>query len=672
MKAADRAADGSGAAGGDGAAEHGSGTGAEDGGGGAGGVGPPRESRLRRASDILNEVLFGGSGGRRSGGDAGDSGEPGSGSGGDSGGEFGDDSDYGDSSYGDSSYGETGVEDGVKSDAELASEIRAAGGLGSASGGSASYGFIPPSPRVPVGAAAAASAPRTTPLTWDAPAPGDEATRYLCAAAHVDAAFARRALREFVFDDGRAPAPSAGVDEILVLRHCLAARARRLHRDTALVALVFVALLVSVWTVAAWLLWGAGLRLLLSGAGVGPGPQPYGAPSSEPRGPRSASVMPMARFAALLWGACGGAFLLTAAGLAHPFGIHVADHLRNVGPGSPWVAWLFVPLAAAGTAWSIVFVERVAARHVLVDRLRRDRFATHRWVTTETVWARRALAELAARDASDRQVLADPARPFAGSGRQVLRRRWLLETGPIRYDVQDMIERVTDALAAGVPGLGPEGLLDAVVWDDFVVATGPVLAVGQTTDASLRLLPSPRGAAAPRVFRRFRILSDPAETVVTAYLSASSAPGLALVEVHGLVLEPVAAAYRGVDRLPRLGLAAALLEAWYAAATLPRLLFGAPAAAVAVAADPLRRRHRRAVLDRAAARGLPVAEGARTSLRELAVAGGAGNPATAAGAGPWTPAPLVDREGAPFAREDANLALAVVERRVREALRPLL
>ncbi|MFD0633490.1 hypothetical protein ACFQ9X_19920 [Catenulispora yoronensis] len=69
-----------------------------------------------------------------------------------------------------------------------------------------------------------------------------------------------------------------------MLRHCLAARARRLHRDTALVALVFVALLVSVWTVAAWLLWGAGLRLLLSGAGVGPGPQPYGAPSSEPRG----------------------------------------------------------------------------------------------------------------------------------------------------------------------------------------------------------------------------------------------------------------------------------------------------------------------------------------------------------------------------------------------------
>ena len=96
---------------------------------------------------------------------------------------------------------------------------------------------------------------------------------------------------------------------------------------------------------------------------------------------------------------------------------------------------------------------------------------------------------------------------------------------------------------------------------------------------------------------------------------------------------------------------------------VPRLLFAAPRAAAGAAEDPLRWRHRRAVLDRAAAGGLPAADGTRTSLRELGVAGS------------WQSArgrPLVDREGSPFAREDANLALAVVERRVREALRPLL
>ena len=612
LKAAGRSADGAGpAGGGDAEPEAAAGAGAEPG-------------RLRRASDILTDVLFGGGAGR--GKSAEDRAEP---------------------------------ENGTENEPET----------------EPSPGPLPVAPPRPR---------RATPI-WSAPAPGDEATRYLCAAAHLDAAFTRRALKEFVFDEGRAPAPSAGVDEVLVLRHALAARTRRLHRDIALVALTMVALLVSVWTVTVWLVGGAVLRLLRAGAGrgaangdgtggsgvgggngtAGPGSGPADVLRPPPTGPVPAGppFAPLARFVALVWGVAGAGAIASAAGSVHPFGLRVPARFHDAGPGAPWTAWLFVPLAGALTAWLIVLAERLATRHVLVDKLRRDRFATHRWITTETVWARRALAELAARDASDRQVLADPARPFAGSGRQVLRRRWLLETGPIRYDVEDLIERVTEALAAGVPGLGPEGLLDQVAWDDFVVATGPVLAVGQTTDASLRLLPSPRGTAAPRVFRRFRILSDPAETVVTVYLSASAAPGLALVEIHGLVLEPVAAAYRGVDRLPGLGAAAALVEGWHAAATVPRLLFAAPRAAAGAAADPLRWRHRRAVLDRAAAGGLPAADGARTSLRELGVAGS------------WQSArgrPLVDREGSPFAREDANLALAVVERRVREALRPLL
>ena len=608
--------------------------------------------RLRRASDILGEVLFGGGAGRAKPGEERRSG-------------LGADPD---------SEADPGR------DPAPGPEKRRDPAPGPGPARPAQY--VAPAPSV----ATAPTAPRLTPIptpTWSAPAPGDEATRYLCAATHLDAAFTRRALKEFVFDEGRAPAPASGVDEVLVLRHALAARTRRLHRDMALVALIGVALLVSVWTVAAWLVWGAGLRLLLAGAGRGvPGdgqtgrPEDWAGSGSGPAdalrppqtGPAPAgrvatpSFAPLARFVALVWGVAGAGAIASAAGLAHPFGLRVPARFHDAGPGAPWVAWLFVPLAGALTAWLIVLAERLAARHVLVDKLRRDRFGTHRWITTETVWARRALAELAARAPSERQVLADPARPFAGSGRQVLRRRWLLETGPIRYDVEDLIERVTEALAAGVPGLGPEGLLDKVAWDDFVVATGPVLAVGQTTDASLRLLPSPRNTAGPRVFRRFRIAADPAETVVTVYLSGSAAPGLALIEIHGLVLEPVAAAYRGVDRLPGLGVAAALVEGWHAAASAPRLLFAAPHAAAGAAADPWRWRHRRAVLDRAAARGLPAADGARTSLRELGVAGGRSGPH----------GPLVDREGAPFAREDANLALAVVERRVREALRPLL
>ena len=661
MKAAGRAADDAGSAGGDDADQE---AGPDS---GDAATRPSEGGRLRRASDILGDVLFGGGSGRaRPAGPAGSENE---------------------------SQSELRPEREPESELESspAPSLSASSGSSASTGGSASTrassrasaraGHYAAAPAISV-APVLPPRPRLTTPSWSAPAPGDEATRYLCSAAHLDAAFTRRALKEFVFDEGRAPAPATGVDEVLVLRHALAARTRRLHRDVALVALIGIALLVSVWTVAVWLVWGAGLRLLLAGAGRAaangtgagsgggsggepPGSGPADALRPPPTGPAplGPSFAPLARFVALVWGVGGAGAIASAAGLVHPFGFHAPARFHDVGHASrPWVAWLFVPLAGVLMAWLIVLAERLAARHVLVDKLRRDRFATHRWITTETVWARRALAELAARVASDRQVLADPARPFAGSGRQVLRRRWLVETGPIRYDVEDMIERVTEALAGGVPGLGPEGLLDKVVWDDFVVATGPVLAVGQTTDASLRLLPSPRGTAAPRVFRRFRILTDPAESVVTVYLSASSAPGLALVEIHGLVLEPVAAAYRGVDRLPGLGISAVLVEGWHATTTVPRLLFAAPRAAAGAASDPWRWRHRRATLDRAAAGGLPAADGARTSLRELGVASS------------WQGVrrPLVDREGSPFAREDANLALAVVERRVREALRPLL
>lgn len=668
MKAAGRAADGAGSAGGDDADQE---AGPDS---GDAATRPSEGGRLRRASDILTDVLFGGGAGRAK--PAGPA-EPENESQFELGAE--DESQF---KLGPEQEPEPELESSPAPSLSASTGSRASTGSSTSSSTSTRAGHYAAAPAIPV-APVLPPRPRLTTPSWSAPAPGDEATRYLCSAAHLDAAFTRRALKEFVFDEGRAPAPATGVDEVLVLRHALAARTRRLHRDVALVALIVIALLVSVWTVAVWLVWGAGLRLLLAGAGRGaangtggagsgggsgaepPGSGPADALRPPPAGPAplGPSFAPLARFMALVWGVAGAGAIASAAGLVHPFGFHVPARFHDVGHACrPWVAWLFVPLAGVLMAWLIVLAERLAARHVLVDKLRRDRFATHRWITTETVWARRALAELAARVASDRQVLADPARPFAGSGRQVLRRRWLVETGPIRYDVEDMIERVTEALAGGVPGLGPEGLLDKVVWDDFVVATGPVLAVGQTTDASLRLLPSPRGTAAPRVFRRFRILTDPAETVVTVYLSASSAPGLALVEIHGLVLEPVAAAYRGVDRLPGLGISAVLVEGWHAMATVPRLLFGAPRAAAGAASDPWRWRHRRATLDRAAAGGLPAADGARTSLRELGVAGS------------WQAVrrPLVDREGSPFAREDANLALAVVERRVREALRPLL
>lgn len=55
----------------------------------------------------------------------------------------------------------------------------------------------------------------------------DEATRHLCAAAHVNSAFADGAVREFLSEPTRAVAPSPGIDSAAVLREAVAARARR-------------------------------------------------------------------------------------------------------------------------------------------------------------------------------------------------------------------------------------------------------------------------------------------------------------------------------------------------------------------------------------------------------------------------------------------------------------
>ena len=610
--------------------------------------------RLRRASDILGEVLFGGGAGRA---------KPGEGRRSDLGADPDSEADPG-------------------RDPAPGPEKRRDPAPGPGPARPAQY--VAPAPSV----ATAPTAPRlTTPSpstpTWSAPAPGDEATRYLCAATHLDAAFTRRALKEFVFDEGRAPAPASGVDEVLVLRHALAARTRRLHRDMALVALIGVALLVSVWTVAAWLVWGAGLRLLLAGAGRGvPGdgqtgrPEDWAGSGSGPAdalrppqtGPAPAgrvatpSFAPLARFVALVWGVAGAGAIASAAGLAHPFGLRVPARFHDAGPGAPWVAWLFVPLAGALTAWLIVLAERLAARHVLVDKLRRDRFGTHRWITTETVWARRALAELAARAAQRapgpgrpraplrRLGPPGPAPPLAAGDRpDPLRRR-----GPDRARDRGAGRRRAGPGPGGAARQGGVGRLRGRH------RPGP----GRRPDH--RRLPAP-AALAPQHRRAPRLpplphRGGPGRDRGDGLPVRLGRPG------PGPDRDPRLGPGAGRGGLPRRGPLAGPGRRGGAGRGLarrrdsvPRLLFAAPAAAAArpptpgagaiaapswTAPPPAACRPPTAPARRCANSASPPAQ------RRARPAGGP--------------------RGPPFAREDANLALAVVERRVREALRPLL
>ncbi len=88
--------------------------------------------------------------------------------------------------------------------------------------------------------------PPTEPATatkWSA------ATRYLCAAAHLDQAFTDRAIEENLDRPYRAFVPSYGVDLVPVLKHCLQARRRRTIRD----ALLTVVALAALFYIARWL-----------------------------------------------------------------------------------------------------------------------------------------------------------------------------------------------------------------------------------------------------------------------------------------------------------------------------------------------------------------------------------------------------------------------------------
>ncbi|MYS19493.1 hypothetical protein GA0115240_10942 [Streptomyces sp. DvalAA-14] len=79
--------------------------------------------------------------------------------------------------------------------------------------------------------------------------PGD-VTRYLCAAAYTDPAFARTVANGLLADAFGAVAPSPGVDLGPVVRHCLAARRLHRRRDVRLsAALLAILLIAPLWPV---------------------------------------------------------------------------------------------------------------------------------------------------------------------------------------------------------------------------------------------------------------------------------------------------------------------------------------------------------------------------------------------------------------------------------------
>jgi hypothetical protein len=67
-----------------------------------------------------------------------------------------------------------------------------------------------------------------------------ETTRYLCAAAHLNAPFRNYVIKHIVEEDHKAVGESFGADIVSIVRHCLAARQREILRDIALMLSLLV------------------------------------------------------------------------------------------------------------------------------------------------------------------------------------------------------------------------------------------------------------------------------------------------------------------------------------------------------------------------------------------------------------------------------------------------
>ncbi|MGH3696275.1 MAG: hypothetical protein ACRDRX_20155 [Pseudonocardiaceae bacterium] len=80
----------------------------------------------------------------------------------------------------------------------------------------------------------------------------DEATRYLCAAAHLDEEFCDKAIAEYLVEPVRAIPPAPGVDSVAVLREAVAAQTRRRIRDGLLLALLALLVIVAKTSVIYW------------------------------------------------------------------------------------------------------------------------------------------------------------------------------------------------------------------------------------------------------------------------------------------------------------------------------------------------------------------------------------------------------------------------------------
>ncbi len=499
-------------------------------------------------------------------------------------------------------------------------------------------------------------------------APGD-ATRYLCAAAYTDPAFARLVVEDVLADELAAVAVSPGVDLVPVARHCLAARRLTARRDRRLTLAFGPVLLFAPF----WLLFGALALKALGAAARVPG-----------RSLRGRELPDFGRAVRRL-AVTGAALLATAL----PMGLALSALPL---PGFP--AWLFggylggIPALLAVLVAGVLAFRTVAAAERDVDArlrmLRRESFspdAVPQPLPAEP-WAQARITKLAEAQHGNVTVYSGFS-PFIGhSGKDS---HWALsipllpaqspsgsgaERGTVTpFDAWDVVECLRSGLRNAAGRHPGEPLLDGrgltgLRLEDRVLVSGTQVA------ANALLLPHPGRAPATRLpapeVRRIALNPEgPArhhlaahlplwgdEVVPSQFLQVAVSGRTLHLRCDRHILGPVRPDLHAVDSLParltdehRRALALTALRRTGAA------LFAAPASALRYARYGSRRTRTLGRERKAAAQDPAFDRGARLSIREAAL----------------SPAYLNH-----FQRGDAESALAALDRHTLAAVREFL
>jgi len=386
------------------------------------------------------------------------------------------------------------------------------------------------------------------------------ATRYLCVGAHVDPQFADRVIHDVLEERHRAVCPSRGIDLVPIVRHCLAARRRRLARDLAILAVLAASVVVSpvptaTLTLTAWSGWWLH-RLARDWVARGP----------------AANLRLLAALAA------SSSLFVLGAGLAlrqAPLASQVIDLRRES------LGLVLLPLGV----WAVVLVEAAQTRDVLVRQLSRRAFDPGRAPATASPAVQWRLEDLA-REQYGHATVYSSFVPFVGSGvpfstwslvldlQRPSRRRLIDGPAPSpRISVVDLQARVVAQLGhlAGVRLDGGERLISLQLERHVFVdgssfrgsrtrpaegPTGPQLH-SAGTDVE-RLTDEQAGPA--RQYLDVRIGSWEEELVVTVHLQFASIGRTLYMEAVSCVLPPINAAYHVVDAMPSRMTPGALLD----------------------------------------------------------------------------------------------------------------